>query len=114
MSSSAVSNKLPTKKDGGGRSNIGHGSAAGDDEHQPGDIKPTTPVQGAFVFDEFSKAIMARIVRKCGRQDYWEDWATDIARIAQTHITRITSLVAKPETSERAAFGTFLAEIREI
>ncbi|MFT3974900.1 MAG: DEAD/DEAH box helicase family protein [Amaricoccus sp.] len=111
----AISNKLPTKKDSaGGKSNIGHGSAAGgDDNHEPGDIKPTTPAQGAFVFDEFSKAIMAKIVRKCGRRDYWEDWATDIAKIAQTHITRITSLVVKPETSERAAFETFLGEIRD-
>lgn len=110
----AVSNKLPTKTDSkGGKSDIGHGSAAADDDHDPGDIKPTTPVRGAFVFDEFSKAIMARIVRKYGRRDYWEDWATDIAKIAQAHITRTTALVEKPETAERAAFETFLAEIRD-
>ena len=36
--------------------------------------------------------------------DYWEDWASDIAKIAQTHITRITALVEKPDTTERAAF----------
>jgi predicted helicase len=97
----AVSNKLPTKKGSkGGKSNIGHGSAADDDDHEPGDIKPSAPVQGAFFFDEFSKAIMAKIVKKCGRRDYWEDWATDIAKIAQTHITRITALVASPDRSE--------------
>ena len=110
----AVSNKLPNKKDSkGGKPDIGHGSAAGDDDHEPGEIKPTTPIQSAFVFDEFSKAIMAKIVRKCGRRDYWEDWATDIAKIAQTHITRIAALVKKPGTSERAAFATFLGEIRD-
>ncbi len=110
----AVSNKLPAKKDSkGSKSNIGHGSAAEDEDHEPGDIKPSGPVQDTFIFDEFSKAIMAKIVRKCGRRDYWEDWAGDIAKIAQTHITRITALVGKPGTSERSAFETFLAEIRD-
>lgn len=111
----AVSNKLPTKKDGdGAKANIGHGAAAADDdEREPEDIKARPPVQGTFVFDEISKAIMAKIVKKCGRRDYWEDWAGDIAKIAQTHITRITALVAKPGTPERAAFDGFLAEIRD-
>ncbi|KQZ27973.1 damage-inducible protein [Mesorhizobium sp. Root552] len=111
----AVSNKLPTRNDSKtGGPGIGHGSAAGeDDEREPGDTKPTGPAQGSFVFDEFSKAIMAKIVKKCGRRDYWEDWATDIAKIAQTHITRITALVEKPGTSERTAFEAFLAEVRD-
>lgn len=110
----AVSNKLPTKKTGdGAKTNIGHGSAADDDEREPGDIKPKDPVQGTIFFDEFSKAIMAKIVKKCGRRDYWEDWASDIAKIAQTHITRITVLVEKPDTTERAAFEAFLAEIKD-
>lgn len=110
----AVSNKLPTKTDKkGGKANIGHGSAADDGDREQGDLKPNEPVQSAFFFDEFSKAIMAKIVKKCGRRDYWEDWASDIAKIAQTHITRITALVAKPDTPERTAFEAFLAEIRD-
>lgn len=112
----AVSNKLPTKKDAKSeKPNIGHGSAASDDEREPGDSKPKgdAPFQSSFAFDEFSKAIMAKIVRKCGRRDYWEDWAGDIAKIAQTHISRITALVEKQGTPERTAFETFLAEIRD-
>jgi predicted helicase len=110
----AVSNKLPTKKaSNGAKPNIGHGSANDDDDREQGEIKPVDPVQTTFFFDEFSKAIMAKIVRKCGRRDYWEDWAGDIAKIAQTHIARITALVAKPETPERAAFEAFLAEIKD-
>ncbi|MCA1404659.1 DEAD/DEAH box helicase [Ensifer sp. IC3342] len=110
----AVSNKLPTKKSNdGAKPNIGQGSAADDDDREPGDGKPAEPVQTSFFFDEFSKAIMAKIVKKCGRRDYWENWATDIAKIAQTHITRITALVEKPNTPERASFEAFLAEIRD-
>lgn len=113
----AVSNKLPVKnaKKAGG-ANIGGGSAADDeDDRSDGDSKPKddTPFQGAFEFDEFSKAIMAKIVKKCGRRDYWENWAGDIAKIAQTHINRITGLVEKEGTPERAAFEGFIAEIRD-
>jgi len=114
----AVSNKLPAgKAKAKAASHIGTGGEGGgdDDEREPGDSQPRggEPFQSAFVFDEFSKAIMAKIVKRCGRRDYWEDWAGDIAKIAQTHITRITALVAKPGTSERAAFEVFLTEIRD-
>jgi predicted helicase len=114
----AVSNKLPVgKAKAKTGSHIGTGGEHGgdDDERESGDSRPrgAEPFQSALVFDEFSKAIMAKIVKRCGRRDYWEDWAGDIAKIAQTHITRITALVAKHGTSERAAFEAFLAEIRD-
>lgn len=110
----AVSNNLPNRHDGkNARANIGHGIAADDDAREQGRTPPSSPVQGTFFFDEFSKAIMAKIVKKCGKRDYWEDWATDIAKIAQTHIVRITALVDKPSTPERTAFESFLAEIRD-
>lgn len=109
----AVSNKLPNKRDSEpGKANIGQGgdSAA---EDGTGEKPGQSPVQTSFVFDEFSKAIMAKIVKKCGRRDYWDVWAADIAKIAQTHITRIKGLVEKVDTEERSAFEGFLAEIRD-
>ncbi|WP_108860241.1 type ISP restriction/modification enzyme [Ruegeria sp. Alg231-54] len=68
--------------------------------------------QGAFVFDEFTRAIMAKIVEKCGTREYWDKWAKDIAEIAQTHITRIKTIVAQ-EGPERTAFLAFLAELQD-
>lgn len=113
----AVSNKLPASKSAKkGKPGIGTGGAGGDDDERgDGDGKPRGDQEGqsAFVFDEFSRAIMAKIVKKCGRRDYWEDWAGDIAKIAQTHITRITALVSQEGTPERDAFDSFLAEIRD-
>jgi predicted helicase len=110
----AVSNKLPTKSDRKGQqANIGQGGGgSGCELDEPAAAYRAEPKQGELFFDEFSKAIMAKIVKKCGRRDYWEDWASDIARIAQTHITRIKALVEKPGSSERAAFESFLADIR--
>lgn len=94
-------------------SNIGQGAAAGDDDNR-GDStpKPAAPKQTSFAFDEFSKAILARIVKKCGTRDYWEDWANDIADIAQKHISRIKGIL-KNNGKERAAFDDFLEEIRD-
>ncbi|MDA3889234.1 MAG: DEAD/DEAH box helicase family protein, partial [Allgaiera sp.] len=68
--------------------------------------------QGAFVFDEFTRAIMAKIVQKCGTREYWDTWAKDIAKIAQTHITRITTIVSQPG-AERDAFLAFLEELQD-
>tara|TARA_R110002049_G_C9172824_1_gene562135 strand:- start:3860 stop:8788 length:4929 start_codon:yes stop_codon:yes gene_type:complete len=114
----AVSNQLPAEKKAGQASaGIGSGAAGGEDgERGSGDSKvkeEQTPYQTAFVFDEFSRAIMAKIVKKCGRRDYWENWAGDIARIAERHISRITGIVAKQGTPEREAFDAFLDEIRD-
>lgn len=69
-------------------------------------------VQGEFIFDEFTRAIMAKIVEKCGTREYWDTWAKDIAKIAQTHITRIKTIVAKPGP-ERDAFLAFLEELHD-
>lgn len=68
--------------------------------------------QSEMVFDEFTRAIMAKIVEKCGTRDYWHTWAKDIANIAQTHITRISTIVGK-EGSERTAFLAFLGELHD-
>lgn len=111
----AVSDKLPTKaKKKAGGIGIGQGGGSTDSGDRDGSSEPTGGEdQLAFTLDEFTTAIRAKIVKKCGRRDYWEDWAGDIAKIAQTHITRITAIVQQPGSTERAAFQRFLAEIKD-
>ncbi|WP_019219389.1 DEAD/DEAH box helicase [Bartonella florencae] len=69
--------------------------------------------QLSFSVDQLSRAIMAKIVKKCGTRDYWEDWASNIAEIAKNHITRLTAILAEPDTRSRQAFDQFLAELRD-
>ena len=89
------------------RSDIGQGSGGADDGQV---IDDRDNGQAVFVFDELTQAIRAKIVEKCGTREFWQDWAKDIAKIAETHITRIKSIVEK-EGEERKAFQAFLAEI---
>ena len=78
---------------------------------------PSKPVeQYALHFDigEIEQAIYAKVVQKCGRRLYWEDWATDIADIAKTHITRITTIVGNENnTREASKFKAFADELRD-
>ncbi|MGV2002531.1 DEAD/DEAH box helicase [Agrobacterium sp. 22-3574b1] len=109
----AVKNEMPNRnKPEATGLNIGQGGDAVD-EHDPDGTTISEPVQTSFLFDEISSAIMAKIVKKCGRRTYWEDWATDIGKVAQTHITRIKALVRQPDSSERKAFEGFLRELRD-
>jgi len=63
---------------------------------------------------EIERAIMAKVVQKCGNRFYWDDWAKDIAKIAQTHISRITAILDNEENAEEiVAFNGFLKNLQE-
>lgn len=106
----AVVQKLPNKTKAAS-SGIGSGSGGPGDEV----IEGPEPIQAEMTFsiDEFSRAIMAKIVKKCGTRDYWEDWSASIAEIAKNHITRLTALLKDPDTEARRAFDAFLGELRD-
>lgn len=109
-----VSDSLPTRSNGTSeRADIGgHG---GTDPQREGDNQ-TGQIREQFGInfnEEVSKAIIARIVKKCGTRDYWEDWAGDIADIARRHITRIETTLADDHGAARQAFDAFLSELRD-
>jgi predicted helicase len=90
----------------------GRESGDRDGSSDPGDVKP---VQGQFVFPdlgEWRDSIYAKIVQKVGSRRYWEDWAKDVARIAEAHTTRITALLDDPALPVHGEFDTFLTGLR--
>ncbi len=109
---------IPTTRSQPAEAGIGTGTGGDDDDVI---VIDDGPQQAAFVFDELTQAIRAKIVEKCGTREYWDTWAKDIAKIAEAHITRIKSIVgitddnAEPasKTEERKAFLAFLEEIRD-
>ena len=78
---------------------------------------PGTAVQQSLALaltnlDEWRNAVYAKIVTKVGSRRYWEDWARDVADIAQRHITRITALLDDQNTGVAKEFATFLDGLR--
>ncbi|MEO4093220.1 type ISP restriction/modification enzyme [Acinetobacter pittii] len=74
------------------------------------------PVQEEMVFEvgEIERALYAKIVKKCGNRHHWEDWASDVAKIAKTHIDRIQAILENPaNTNEISAFNEFAHELRD-
>ncbi|MFE5403738.1 DEAD/DEAH box helicase [Streptomyces sp. NPDC056580] len=63
-----------------------------------------------FSVSDWREAIYARIVDKVGERHYWEDWAKDIAQIADRHVTRIRAALTIPE--KRVSFEEFVGELR--
>lgn len=61
---------------------------------------------------QLQNAIYARMVEKVGNKRYWEQWAADVAQIAQNHIERISRLVAR-EGPHKKAFNAFLDGLRK-
>lgn len=107
----AVADNLPAQRAQAEGAGLGKGGAD-ETEFSEGAAKGRTEEQLNFILDEFPAAIRAKIVQKCGRRTYWEDWATDIGKIAQKHIERIRAILDTGAT-ERAVFDEFLAEIRD-
>lgn len=67
-----------------------------------------------YEIGEIEKALVARIVKKVGRRTHWEDWANDVAKIANTHIERIKTILANPANQhEIAVFNAFAGELRD-
>ena len=92
----------------------GADAAGGDTIGTP--VPGYTAVQAQLQFQvgELERALYARVVKKCGNPNHWEEWANDIAKIANTHISRITQIVSNPEnTKECHAFSSFAAELRD-
>ena len=77
--------------------------------------KGYTPDQLALSLSEsndIERAIYSMIVRKVGNRQHWDNWVSDIAKIANTHIDRITSIVNNPNnTIENATFNSFLSDL---
>lgn len=75
-----------------------------------------SPQQFEMTFEvgEIERALYAKIVKKCGNRHHWEDWANDIAKIANTHIDRIKAILEdESHTEEIAAFNAFAFELRD-
>ena len=76
------------------------------------DNRPVQQLLG-FSYDDiklWKNALYATLVKKCGEKRYWEEWAEDVAELAQKHIETLERL-ADDET-HRYNFMAFLDHLR--
>jgi predicted helicase len=63
--------------------------------------------QIAMQFEQLQNVVFAKMVQKVGDRRYWEQWAKNVAEIAERHVERISHLI-KGEGEHAIAFGEFL------
>ena len=65
-----------------------------------------------FPVERWEKAVKTTLVKKCGTRIYWDEWAEDVAKIAQRHIERIGKLVRENDEVS-GSFKTFLHGLQD-
>ncbi len=68
--------------------------------------------QLALQFEQLQSVVFARMVKKVGDRRYWEDWAAEVAQIAERQIERITFLIENRK-EQRQAFNNFLKGLQK-
>ncbi len=63
--------------------------------------------QLAMQFEQLQSVVFARMVKKVGDRRYWEQWAKNVAEIAERQMERIHRLI-KDDQTHQAAFALFL------
>ncbi len=98
--------------------NIVFGGVGGSgDDNSTGDGTPKKSAvqvmaeQLALSFDELQNVFYAKLVTKVGTKRYWEQWARDIAQIAEQHIVRIRQLISDNDR-HRKAFDQLMRGLR--
>jgi predicted helicase len=68
--------------------------------------------QLALQFEQLQSVVFGRIVQKVGERTYWEQWARDVAYLAERQIERITYLIEN-KRDQREAFDRFLTGLQK-
>ena len=65
-----------------------------------------------FSLERWQEAIYTKLVDKVGSRTYWEDWADDVAVIAENQITRIKKLLETAGPKLQREFDRFVEGLR--
>ncbi|MFS0070038.1 DEAD/DEAH box helicase [Corynebacterium striatum] len=65
-----------------------------------------------FSLEAWQEAMYVKLVDKVGTRTYWEDWADDVATIAEAQIARIKALINAADDTIRKEFEVFIEGLR--
>ena len=86
------------------------GSGSGEIDKPGGIYDGPTPLP--FPIETVQNAIYAKMVEKVGDRKYFEQWAKDVAKIAQIQIDRIRDLITR-DSEHKKAFNNFVKGLQE-
>lgn len=111
----AMINKIDLTGDTDDRFKIIGVGGSGEGEPSDGTTKKSedTSFTLDFPIEDWKDAILAKIVQKVGQKTYWENWASDVAGIAQDHIGRIGHLLDNSDSSLQREFDKFLKGLKD-
>ena len=64
-------------------------------------------------FENMQNAVFSKLVKKVGDRRYWEQWAADVADIAERHITQIRKLISEEGSQAQKAFQRYVKGLRK-
>lgn len=82
------------------------------DDYMSNDPSNEMGRQIALQFEQLQDVVYARMVQKVGDRRYWEQWAKDVAIIAERQIERIKFLINQKQ-DQREAFNQFLVGLQK-
>jgi predicted helicase len=86
-------------------------TVANEDEAPYGSNKNISQ-QIALQFEQLQNVVFARMVQKVGDRRYWEQWANNVAEIAERQMERISRLI-KNDITHQQAFANFLGGLQK-
>lgn len=93
--------------------NAGDRRSSGEPEHRGGEKEQLTAEQMTlFSLEAWQEAMYVKLVDKVGTRTYWEDWADDVATIAEAQIARIKALINAADDTIRKEFEVFIEGLR--
>ncbi|MDC7104896.1 DEAD/DEAH box helicase [Corynebacterium falsenii] len=72
----------------------------------------TAQTLALFSLEQWQEALYTKLVDKVGTRTYWEDWADDVADIADAQTARIRSLLGSADAALRKEFEAFVEGLR--
>lgn len=89
-----------------------HGNPQSADDAGTNETNREIARQMVLQFEQLQSVVFARMVQKVGDRRYWEQWAKDVAIIADRQIERISFLIStKPD--KKAAFDKFVGGLQK-
>lgn len=92
---------------------IGKGGPTDDEEGKPLASKAAPELQlPLFSIGQWRDSILARIVKKCGDREYWDQWSDTVVDITYNQTARIKAILAAGDPGVTAEFDRFVEGLK--